>query len=112
MQQPQPLGHNFNGEKIDAGRVAARPREAGDQTQLDRVFGDAEDDWDRRGRGFGRRGGSGEGGRDNHGHATADEVGHERRQATVLALRGPRLPKYIPGFRLRQYSGQHRNFPA
>jgi hypothetical protein len=26
--------------------------------------------------------------------------------------RGPRLPKYIPGFRLRQYSGQHRNLPA
>jgi hypothetical protein len=26
--------------------------------------------------------------------------------------RGPRLPKYIPGFGLRQYSGQHRNLPA
>ncbi len=26
--------------------------------------------------------------------------------------RGPRLPKYIPGFRLRQYPGQHLNLPA
>jgi hypothetical protein len=26
--------------------------------------------------------------------------------------RGPRLPKYIPGFRLRQHSGQHLNLPA
>src|SRR5262249_52783362 len=36
--------------------------------------------------GFGHRGGSGEGGRGNHGHATTDEVGHERRQAIVFAL--------------------------
>jgi hypothetical protein len=34
MQEPQPLGHNFTGEKIDAGRVAARPRQAGDETEL------------------------------------------------------------------------------
>jgi hypothetical protein len=59
--------------------------ETGDQTQLDRVFGDTEDD--RRCRRFGRRGCSGEGGRGNHGHATADEVGHERRQAIELALK-------------------------
>jgi hypothetical protein len=26
--------------------------------------------------------------------------------------RGPRLPKYIAGFRLRQYPGQHLNLPA
>jgi hypothetical protein len=26
--------------------------------------------------------------------------------------RGLRWTKYIPGFRLRQYSGQHRNLPA
>jgi hypothetical protein len=55
VQQTQSLGHNFGGQKIDAGRIAARPGKAGDQTQLDRVFGDAEDDRDRRGRGFGRR---------------------------------------------------------
>ena len=41
-------------EKIDAGRIAARPGKAGDQTKLDRVFADAEDDRDRCGRSFGR----------------------------------------------------------
>ena len=55
MQQPQPLGQSFSGEKIDAGRIAAGPGETGDQTQLDRVFDDAEDDRDRRGRSFGRK---------------------------------------------------------
>ena len=54
MQESQPLGHHLLDEKIDAGRVAARPGEAGDKTKLDRVFADAEDDRDRRGRSFGR----------------------------------------------------------
>jgi hypothetical protein len=38
----------------NAGRVTAGPREACDKAKLDRVFGDAENDWDRRGRSFGR----------------------------------------------------------
>jgi hypothetical protein len=40
--------------KIDAGRVATGPGEAGDKTKLDRIVTDAEDDRDRRGRSFGR----------------------------------------------------------
>jgi hypothetical protein len=36
MQDAQPLGRNLNVEKIDAGRVAAWPREAGNKTELDR----------------------------------------------------------------------------
>jgi hypothetical protein len=36
MQETQPLGDQLVDEKIDAGRVAARPREAGDKTKLDR----------------------------------------------------------------------------
>src|SRR5712691_5097311 len=54
MQKPQPLGRKFSRKKIDAGRIAARPGKAGDKTQLDRVFANAEDDRDRRGRSFGR----------------------------------------------------------
>jgi len=34
-------------KKIDADGVAARPREAGDIAKLDRVFVDAEHDWER-----------------------------------------------------------------
>jgi hypothetical protein len=47
MQECQPLRLHLLDEKIDAGRVAARPREAGDKTKLDRVFADAEYDRDR-----------------------------------------------------------------
>ena len=46
MQEPQPLGRQLRVEKIDAGRVAAGPGEAGDKTKPDRVLADAEDDWD------------------------------------------------------------------
>jgi hypothetical protein len=42
MQESQPLGDQLQDEKIGAGRVAARPREAGDKTKLDRVFSDGE----------------------------------------------------------------------
>src|SRR5262245_53990586 len=60
-------------------RVTTRPI-------FDRVFTDAEDDRNRRGRSFGRKRGGIAAGRRNNGHATADEIGHQRWQAIVLAL--------------------------
>jgi len=36
------LGHHLVCEKINASRVAARPSEAGDKSEPDRVFADAE----------------------------------------------------------------------
>src|SRR5262249_45585045 len=71
---------------MDSGRVVARPGKAGDQTKPDRVFADAEDDWDRCGGSFGRLGASAEAGCRDHGHAAADEVSHDRGQAVVLAV--------------------------
>ena len=59
MQECQPFGDHFLDEKIDAGRVGARPREAGDKAKLDRVIADAEHDWDRRCRSLGRSGSGG-----------------------------------------------------
>jgi hypothetical protein len=53
VQQPQPFGHDLIKEKIDPGRIASRPSEAGDKTQFDRIVGDAENNGDRRGRSFG-----------------------------------------------------------
>ena len=94
VQESQPLGHDLQEEKIDAGRVAARPGEAGDKTKLDRVFADTEDDRDRRGRGFGRDR-SGAHGRGDHGHTTADQVSHQRRQAIVLALQPVVLDRHV-----------------
>ena len=73
-------------EGLLAGRVAARPGKAGDQTKLDRVLREAEDDRNRRGGSFGRAGTIAEAGCSDHGHTTADELSHERRQAVVLAI--------------------------
>ena len=53
-QEFQPLCRQLGREKIDARQVAARPGEARDKTKPDRVFGDTEDDGDRRGCCLGR----------------------------------------------------------
>jgi hypothetical protein len=46
-QYLKPLGHDLLEEKIDAGRVSARPGKAGNKTKFHRVFADAEDDRNR-----------------------------------------------------------------
>jgi hypothetical protein len=94
VQESQPLGDSLLVEKIDTGRIAARPRKAGNKTHPHRVLADAEDDRDRRGRSFGRKRGS-IGERGDHGHATAHEIGHERRQAIVLAIQPVVLNHYV-----------------
>ena len=53
-KEPQPLCRQLFTEKIDAGRVAARPGEAGNKPNLDRVTADTENDRDRRCCSFGR----------------------------------------------------------
>ena len=98
MQEPQPLGRHLVGEKIDAGRVAAGPGEAGDKTKLDRVFADAEDDRDRRGCSFGRERSGHAAGRGDHGHLSADQIGHQCRQAIVLALQPVVLDRHVLAF--------------
>ena len=55
VQQPQPLGRDLLAKKIDASRIAARSGKTGDQTKLDGVFANAENDRDRRGCRFGRK---------------------------------------------------------
>src|SRR5262245_62332174 len=95
MEKSQPLGRNLSSEKIDSGRVAARPGKAGDKAKPDRVFADAEDDWGRCGRGFGRLGTNGQAGRGDNGHATADEVSHERRQAIVPPIQPVVLDHHV-----------------
>ena len=54
VQEPQSLCFYLADKKIDARRIAAGPSKIGDKTKPDRVFTDAENDRDRRGRGFGR----------------------------------------------------------
>jgi hypothetical protein len=48
-QEFQPLCRQLTNEEINPCQVAAWPREAGDKTKPHRVFGDGEDDGDRRG---------------------------------------------------------------
>src|SRR5262249_36487077 len=51
-QEFQPLRRQLTRENIDTCQVAARPSEACNKTEPDRVFGDDEDDGDRRGCGL------------------------------------------------------------
>ena len=87
-QEFQPLCHQLATEKIDPRQVAARPGEAGDKTEPDRVFGDDEDDGDRRGCRLGRERRSGASGRGDHGDLSANQFGRQRRQSIDLIL-GP-----------------------
>ena len=47
-QDFQPLRHQLTREKIDPGRIAARPGEAGDKTKPDRILAGDENNRDRR----------------------------------------------------------------
>ena len=95
VQKCQPLRIQLSREKIDPRQVSARPGEAGDETELDRVFADAEDDRDRRGRSFGRKRSRVAGWRGDNGHATTHEFSHERRKAIELALQPVVLHRYV-----------------
>ena len=86
MQQPQPLGRHLLNKKVDAGRIAFRPGEALDKTKLDRVAAGAEDDRDRRCRGFGRERSGNAARRGDHGYLSADQISRQRRQAIVVAF--------------------------
>ena len=98
MQKRQPLCLQLVREKIDPRQVAARPGKAGDETELDRVFADAEDDRGRRGRSFGCKRRQVAGGRGDNGHATAHELSHERRKAIELALQPVVLHRHVLAF--------------
>ena len=55
VQEPEALSDHFSSEEVHARRVAAGASKARDEAQRDRVFGNAEDDRDRRSRRFGRQ---------------------------------------------------------
>jgi hypothetical protein len=59
-------------EKIDTGHVAAGPRQACDQTELDRIVADAENNRNCRGRGLGRQSARREARRGDHRHLPAN----------------------------------------
>ena len=95
MQKCQPLRSQLSPEKIDPRQVSARPGEAPDKTEFDRVFADAKDDRDGRGRSFGHLGSMVARWRGDNGHATTREVSHERRKAIEFALQPVVLHRYV-----------------
>ena len=53
-QELHALGHQFSGEEVHSGGIAAGAIEAGDEPCLDWITRHPEYDWDRRSRGLGR----------------------------------------------------------
>src|SRR5262245_53724090 len=97
MQELQSLGHYLIREKINASRIAARPSKASDKTKLDGVFSNAEDDRDPCCRGFGRKRRC-SAGRGDHCNLSADQIGHQRREAIVLTIQIVVLDRYVLTF--------------
>src|SRR5262245_52043412 len=95
MKEPQPLGHHLPAEKIDASHVASGPGKAGDQTKLDRILGNAENNRDRRSCSFGRKRSRCAGGRGDQRHATINQIGRERRQPIVFPFQPVVLDPHI-----------------
>src|SRR5262249_25373089 len=96
MQELQTLCRHFSVEKIVAGRIAARPCEAGNETQPDWVFTDAEYNGDRCCCRFGRLGSVVVASRCGyHSNSTANKVRHERRQVVKLTLQPMILHRHI-----------------
>jgi hypothetical protein len=86
-QELQPLRRQLNREKIDPSQVAARPSEAGDKTEFDRVVANDEYDGNRRSCRLGRQHDGATSGRDDHGDAPVHQIGGQCRQPIVLAVR-------------------------
>src|SRR5262245_34139396 len=86
MKQLQPLRAYFQGQRAGACEVAAGPIQAGDKSKCYWVACCEENDWNCRGRSFQRqRRRSGE--RRNDGYSTTNQIGCQRRQLIVAALR-------------------------
>ena len=102
MDHLQPLRIKRVRENGVASQIAARPVEAGDEAEPDRVAADGEDDWNRAGRALGGKRSRG-GLRRNGSDAQRDEVKHMRPHRIELSLRKPIfdsdvLPFDIAGF--------------
>ena len=95
MQQPKQLCPKLRPHEADTGDIAARPVEAGDEAEFDRVAAAYEDDRDRRSRRLGCncRGGVVRG---DHCHLTAYQIGCEVGQSIVLVLRPAILDRHVP----------------
>src|SRR5262245_36918973 len=81
-------------EGIGTRQVAARPGQAGDKTELDRVFGDVEDDGDSGGYGLGRQCGRGIGG-DDHDDLSPNQFGCQRWEPVKPTFGPPVFDRHV-----------------
>ena len=97
-RRPSRLATSSPKKKLKPVALPPRPGEARHETELDRVFGDAEDDRDRRGRRFGGARGLIVASARNDGNATADEVAHERWELIISAAQPVVLDRHVLAF--------------
>ena len=104
MHEPEPFGVDLKREKIDASRVAARPREARNEAQCHRVLTHTEHKRDRCGCGFNGARSIGTAGRGDRSHATPGQVGEQCRQALVMTLQPVVLDRDILAFGIARFA--------
>ena len=94
-QEFQPLCSQLATEKIDTCQVAARPGEAGDKTEPDRVAGGGEDDGDRRGCRLGGEMRQGIFRREDHGDLPAHQIGRQLRHPIHLIFGQTEFDRHV-----------------
>ena len=85
-EEIKPLGHQLDGEERHSGDIAARPAEAGDQAELDRIATEHQHDRYRRGRGLCRQCRRKAAACDDRGHLTSDQICRQFRQSIVFII--------------------------
>ena len=102
MQQFQPLRRHLNVQLRHARDVRARPVEAGDEANSDRVHSPFEDDRNGRSRGLcrKRRWSSGRG---NHGYLTTNQIGRQCGQAIIFTLPPAIFDGHVTAFQRNRF---------
>ena len=97
-QQIQALQQQLSADRSHARDVSARTTEAVDETQLDRIGAEPENDRNCRSRRLGGQRRPSRADRDDHGDATLNKVRRQHRQSIVLISRPAPFDRDIPTF--------------
>ena len=87
VQQPESLGNELGTKPVNPRDVAARPVEADDVAQLDRVASGREHDRNRSGRCLSHQNRIAASGRGDYRHLAGDQIGCQRRQSIAAIFR-------------------------
>jgi hypothetical protein len=98
LDQPEPLRPELQVHRADAGDVTTRPIEAGDETNLQRVRTDGEDDRNCHGRGFCRQCRWRAARCGDDGHPPADDISRQFWQSIELIVREAVFDPYVLSF--------------